>query len=161
MALCPVILKSTRFTHSVSLLHFSTQHPQKHSARRHQPLMSLMGCYAPVPLCSSSVCRAVVGVNVPSVSILSYCWHAPLNCCSDLYFVFPLSMYLTALTLFFMSQCLNNELFHIAVILKSFHWKVLLCISVLMCSIKAAKEKIFTFSRLSHSTERKEVLSYP
>ncbi len=106
-------LESTRFAHSVAL-----SHPQKHSASRHEPLMRLMGCYAPVSLCSPSVCSVAVGVNVHqcrSLTIVGVLLSLAL-CCSDLYFVFPrlFTSPSAGSALFFMFRSLSNELFHFA-----------------------------------------------
>lgn len=76
-----------------------------------------MACYAPVSLRSPSVCRAAVGVNVyqcQSLTIVGMLLSLALICCSDLYFVFSLSMYLTGLALLFVSQSLSNDLFYVA-----------------------------------------------
>lgn len=76
-----------------------------------------MACYAPVSLRSPNVCRAAVGVNAyqcQSLTIVGMLLSLALICCSDLYFVFSLSMYLTGLALLFVSQRLSNDLFYVA-----------------------------------------------
>lgn len=115
----------------------------------------MMGCYAPVFLCAlHGVCRAAVGVNVyqcQSLTIVGMLLSLALICRADLYFVFPLSLYLTGLS--FVIRVSELDLWVISfggavwpfwfqadssVIRWSFHWKVVCVFS---------EEKIFGHAR--------------